>query len=99
MPRMVQCVKLKKEAEGLDRPPYPNELGKRIHESVSKEAWKLWVAHSTMLVNEYRIDVSSKSGTEMLLKQAEQFFFGDGGDKPEGYVAPTEGGGGHGHGH
>lgn len=96
---MVQCAKLKKEAEGLDRPPYPNELGKRIFESVSKEAWKQWVAHSTMLVNEYRIDVSSRSGTEMLLKQAEQFFFGDGGDKPEGYVPEGSAGGGHGHGH
>ena len=99
MPRMVQCAKLKKEAEGLDRPPYPNELGKRIFEGVSKEAWKLWLAHSTMLVNEYRIDVSSRSGTEMLLKQAEEFFFGDGGARPEGYVPPSEGGSGHGHGH
>ncbi len=96
---MVQCAKLNKEAEGLDRQPYPNELGKRIFENVSKEAWKLWVAHSTMLVNEYRIDVSSKSGTEMLLKQAESFFFGDGGAKPEGYVPEGSTGGGHGHGH
>ena len=92
MARMVHCVKLDKEAEGLDRPPYPNELGKRIFESVSKEAWKAWVSHSTMLVNEYRVDVSSKSGTEFLLKQAESYFFGDGGAKPEGYVAPTAGG-------
>ncbi len=97
MPRMVQCAKLKKEAEGLDRPPYPNELGKRIFESVSKEAWKQWLSHSTMLVNEYRIDVSSRSGTEMLLKQAEAFFFGDGGARPEGYVPPSDEGHGHGH--
>lgn len=94
MPRMVHCAKLNKEAEGLDRPPYPNELGKRIFESVSKEAWKQWVSHSTMIVNEYRIDVSSRSGTEMLLKQAEAFFFGDGGARPDGYVPPSEG---HGH--
>lgn len=91
MPRMVHCAKLNKEAEGLDRPPYPNELGKRIFESVSKEAWKQWVSHSTMIVNEYRIDVSSRSGTEMLLKQAEAFFFGDGGARPDGYVPPSEG--------
>ena len=90
---MVHCAKLKKDAEGLDRPPYPNELGKRIYESVSKEAWKQWVSRSTMLVNEYRIDVSSRSGTEMLLKQAEAFFFGDGGARPEGYVPPSAGGG------
>lgn len=86
MPRMVYCAKLKKEAEGLDRPPYPNELGKRIYESISKEAWKQWVAHSTMIVNEYRLDVSSKEGTRILLEQAEAFFFGDGGKRPEGYV-------------
>jgi Fe-S cluster biosynthesis and repair protein YggX len=84
--RMVQCVKIGKEAEGLDRPPFPNALGKRIFENVSKDGWKLWLAHSTMLINEYRLDLSSKQGTEMLLKQCEEFFFGDGGAKPEGYV-------------
>jgi Fe-S cluster biosynthesis and repair protein YggX len=89
--RMVQCVKLGHEAEGLDRPPFPNELGKRIHESVSKEGWKQWLAHSTMLINEYRIDLSSKQGTEFLLKQCEDFFFGSGGKAPEGYVAPAAG--------
>lgn len=89
MARMVQCVKLGHEAEGLDRPPFPNDLGKRIFESVSKEGWKQWLAHSTMLINEYRVDLSSKSGTEFLLKQVEAFFFGDGGAKPEGYVPPS----------
>jgi Fe-S cluster biosynthesis and repair protein YggX len=88
--RMVQCVKIGREAEGLDRPPFPNALGKRLFESVSKEGWKLWLAHSTMLINEYRLDLSSKQGTEMLLKQCEEFFFGDGGAKPEGYVPPTD---------
>lgn len=90
MARLVHCAKLQKEAEGLDRPPYPNELGKRIFENVSKEAWKLWISHSTMLVNEYRIDVSSRTGTEFLLKQAEAFFFGDGGAKPEGFVPESK---------
>ena len=91
MPRMVQCAKLNKEAEGLDRQPYPNDLGKRIFENISKEAWKAWVGHSTMLVNEYRVDVSSKSGTEFLLKQCEAYLFGDGGAQPEGYVPPSKG--------
>ena len=90
--RMVQCVKLGREAEGLDRPPFPNELGKRVYENVSKEAWKLWIAHSTMLINEYRLELSSKQATEFLLKQCEEFFFGEGGAKPEGYVPPSEGG-------
>lgn len=89
--RMVQCAKLKKEAEGMDRNPYPKvELGQRIYDSISKEAWKEWIAHSTMLVNEYRIDMSSKQGTTFLLEQAEKFFFGDGVAKPEGYVPPSE---------
>jgi Fe-S cluster biosynthesis and repair protein YggX len=86
--RMVHCVKLDREAEGLDRKPFPNALGERIYESVSKEGWKQWLAHSTMLINEYRVDLSSKQGTEFLLKQAEAFFFGDGGAQPEGYVPP-----------
>ncbi|AKF05268.1 oxidative damage protection protein [Sandaracinus amylolyticus] len=90
--RMVQCVKLGREAEGLDRPPFPNELGKRVYENVSKEAWKQWIAHSTMLINEYRLELSSKQATEFLLKQCEEFFFGAGGAKPEGYVPPSESG-------
>lgn len=90
MARMVQCVKLGHEAEGLDRQPFPNELGKRLFENVSKEGWKQWLAHSTMLINEYRVDLSSKSGTEFLLKQCEEFFFGSGGAMPEGYVPPAD---------
>lgn len=78
----VFCVKTQKEGERLDRVPFPNALGQRIYESVSKEGWQLWIAHSTMLVNEYRIDVSSRQGTEFLLKQAEEFFFGEGSELP-----------------
>jgi Fe-S cluster biosynthesis and repair protein YggX len=89
-PRMVHCIKLGHEAEGLARPPFPNELGKRIQEQVSKEGWKQWLAHSTMLINEYRVDLQSKEGTKFLLEQCEKFFFGDGGMKAEGYVPPTE---------
>ena len=82
MAETVFCVKTQKEGEKLDRPPFPNELGQRIYENVSKEGWRLWIAHSTMLVNEFRIDVSSKQGTEFLLKQAEEFFFGEGSELP-----------------
>ncbi len=95
--RTVHCVKTAQDGEGLDRPPFKNELGQRIFENVSKEGWKLWLAHSTMLINEYRLDLSSKQGTEFLLKQAEAFFFGDGGAKPEGYVPPTPDHAGHDH--
>lgn len=90
--RMVQCVKLQKEAEGLERPPFPNALGQRVFENVSKEAWKQWLAHSTMLINEYRVDLQSKQGTSFLLEQCEKFFFGEGVAQPEGYVPPSEAG-------
>ena len=86
MARMVKCVKLGKEAEGLDYPTYPGELGKRIWESVSKEAWKMWLGHQTMLMNEYRIDLSDKSSRQILKQQMEQFFFGDGSQLPPDFV-------------
>ncbi|GAB5540472.1 MAG: oxidative damage protection protein [Sandaracinaceae bacterium] len=78
----VFCVKTQKEGEKLPRPPFPNELGQRIHDSISQDGWRLWIAHSTMLINEFRIDVSSKQGTEFLLKQCEEFFFGEGSELP-----------------
>ncbi len=81
-PRTVKCAKLGKEGEGLARPPFRNELGQRIFENISKEAWKLWLAHSTMLINEYRVDVMTKPGTEFLLKECEKFFFGEGSEAP-----------------
>lgn len=87
---MVQCKKLGREAEGLPRPPFPNELGKRIYESISKDAWKEWLGHSTMLINEYRVDLQSKEGTKFLLEQCEKFLFEGGGMQAEGYVPPTE---------
>jgi Fe-S cluster biosynthesis and repair protein YggX len=85
----VFCVKTQREGERLHRVPYPNELGQRIYEHVSQEGWQEWLAHSTMLVNEFRIDVSSRQGTEFLLKQAEEFFFGDGGERPPDFVDPS----------
>ena len=89
MATMVKCVKLGREAEGLDRPPYPGELGKRIFENVSKEAWAAWIKHQTMLVNENRLNLADARARQYLARQMEQFFFGDGGDKPTGYVPPS----------
>ena len=89
-PRMVQCIKLGHEAEGMARPPFPNELGKKLFDDVSKEAWKLWLAHSTMLINEYRIDLQSKEGTKFLLEQCEKFFYGGEVAQASGYVPPGE---------
>jgi Fe-S cluster biosynthesis and repair protein YggX len=86
MARTVKCVKLQQELEGLDKPPVPGELGKRIYENVSKEGWKLWTNHMTMLVNEYRLSMSNPDAQKFLLEQLEQFFFGEGAALPPDYV-------------
>jgi Fe-S cluster biosynthesis and repair protein YggX len=88
MARMVKCVKLGKEAEGLDFPPWPGELGKRIFESVSKEAWQQWMGHQTMLMNEYRLNPLDPKARKLIAEEMEKFFFGGGSRPPEGYVAP-----------
>ena len=88
MPRTVQCTYLKREAEGLDRVPYPGELGKRIYASISKEAWQLWLRHQTMLINEYRLSPIDPKARQFLVAEMEKFLFGDGSQAPEGYVAP-----------
>jgi Fe-S cluster biosynthesis and repair protein YggX len=88
MSRTVQCVKLGKEAEGLDFQPYPGELGKRIFENVSKEAWQLWMQQQTMLINEYRLNPLDPKSRAFIEEQMEKFFFGEGADIPEAYVPP-----------
>ena len=88
MTRMVQCVKLGKEAEGLDFPTYPGELGKRIWENVSKEAWQLWLSHQTMIINEYRLSPIDPKARELLEKEMEKFFFGEGAELPPDFVPP-----------
>ncbi|MCG1054624.1 oxidative damage protection protein [Mycetohabitans sp. B5] len=91
MARMVHCVKLGKEAEGLDFPPLPGELGKRIFESISKEAWQAWLKQQTMLINENRLNMADPRARQYLLKQTEKFFFGEGADVASGYVPPANG--------
>lgn len=88
MSRTVQCVKLGKEAEGLAKPPYPGELGQRIFDSISKEAWQQWMGQQTILINEYRISVIDPKGRAFLEEQMEKFFFGDGADTPDGFTPP-----------
>lgn len=88
MPRMIHCVKLGREAEGLDFPPVPGELGKKLWENVSKEAWAAWQKHQTMLVNENRLNLADARARKYLLTQMEQYFFGEGADQPMGYVPP-----------
>ncbi len=88
MTRMVQCVKLGVEAEGLERPTYPGELGKRIYLQVSREAWAGWVRHQTMLINEYRLTPVDPQARKYLEDEMEKYFFGEGSTLPDGFVAP-----------
>ena len=90
MPRTIYCTYLKKEAEGLDFAPYPGELGKRIFDNVSKEAWVLWLKHQTMLVNENRLNLADARARQYLARQMENFFFAAGADQPAGYVPPAQ---------
>lgn len=85
MSRMVHCIKLGKEAEGLAAPPYPGELGQKIFDNVSKEAWQLWMAQQTMLINENRLSVINPEHRKFLEAEMEKFFFGEGSAPPEGY--------------
>jgi len=88
--RTVQCVILKKEAEGLDYPPAPGELGRKIYETVSKEAWEQWTAQQTMLINEYRLNLADDRAQKLLMEKMQEFFYGGGVEPPPDYVAPKE---------
>lgn len=88
MTRTVNCIKLGVEAEGLKMPPYPGELGKRIFENVSVEAWQQWLRHQTMLINEYRLTPIEPKDRKFLEGEMEKFFFGEGSQTPEEFVAP-----------
>ena len=90
MSRKVHCVKLDKEAEGLNAVTYPGELGKRIYEQVSQEAWQMWLSHQTMLINEYRLTPIEPKAREFLEEEMEKFFFGGGSEKPKDFVEPEK---------
>ncbi len=91
MSRRVNCILLGREAPGLDYLPYPGELGRRIYENVSKEAWTRWVQHQTMLINEYRLTPIEPKARKFLEAEMEKFFFGAGSQKPSEFVEPGGG--------
>lgn len=86
--RMVQCIKLKKELPGLERPTYPGDLGKRIYLNVSQEAWTSWVNHQTMLINEYRLTPVDPKARKFLEEEMDKFLFTDEESVISGYVPP-----------
>jgi len=83
MSRKVKCVKLNKEADGLDYVPYPGDLGQRIYDNVSKEAWQMWLKHQTMLINENRLIPIEPRARQFLEQEMDKFFFGEGSAAPE----------------
>ena len=88
MSRMVQCVKLGQQLPGLPYKPFNDALGQRIYDNVSQEAWLMWLEHSKMLINEYRLDLMSPKAQQILREQVEQYFFGEGSALPPDYVQP-----------
>ncbi|MFY7697439.1 MAG: oxidative damage protection protein [Legionella sp.] len=86
MSRLVTCIKLKQNIEGLSSPPFSGELGDRIFQQVSKQAWTMWLSHQTMLINEYRLSMIDPKAREFLQQEMEKFFFGEGSRPPAGYV-------------
>ena len=90
MSRMIHCIKLDREAEGLGRLPYPGPLGQRIFNEVSAEAWSEWLHFQTMLINEYRLTPVDPKARKFLEGEMEKYFFGEGSKKPEGFVEPEK---------
>ncbi|MEE9327063.1 MAG: oxidative damage protection protein [Cocleimonas sp.] len=86
MARMVNCLKLGKEAEGLDRLTYPGDLGQKIYDNISKEAWQEWVNHQTMLMNEYRLSPINEKDRKFLEEEMEKFLLGDGGSAIDNFT-------------
>jgi len=90
MSHKIYCQKLKIEAEGLPTPPYPGKIGQKIYENISQQAWADWLAHQTMLINEYRLNLTEASARDFLRTEMENFLFGDGSQKPSGFVQPED---------
>jgi Fe-S cluster biosynthesis and repair protein YggX len=86
MSRFIECAKLGKQAEGLENAPMPGEIGKKIYDQISKQAWQMWIAHQTMLINEYRLSMRDAKSRAFLLEEMDKFLFGAGSEKPAGFV-------------
>ena len=90
MSRTIHCIKLGKEAEGLDRAPVPGEVGKKLYEQVSKEAWAGWLAHQTRLINEYRLSLAEAESRKFLMTELDKYFFGGGELAKTSYIPPRK---------
>lgn len=88
MSKQVFCIKLNQEAEGMKAPPFPGELGTKLFNQVSQTAWNMWTAHQTMLINEYRLNLADPKSREFLMQELQNYFFGNGSEKPQGFTEP-----------
>ena len=88
MARQVFCIKLNQESEGMNAQPFPGPIGDKVYQHVSKKAWGMWLAHQTMLINEYRLNLSDPKSREFLSIELQKYFFGEGSEKPSGFVNP-----------
>jgi Fe-S cluster biosynthesis and repair protein YggX len=86
----IACVKLKKNADQMKSPPFPGPLGEKIHQSISQTAWQMWLAHQTMLINEYRLNLSDPKAREFLQQEMQSYLFGEGSNLPSGFKPPEE---------
>lgn len=86
MTRLIFCVKLNQEAEGMSAPPFPGALGEQIYNHISKQAWTMWLSHQTMLINEYRLSLLDPKAREFLREEMEKYFFKEGSEKPAGFI-------------
>jgi Fe-S cluster biosynthesis and repair protein YggX len=89
MPRIVNCAKLGRELPGLDKPPFPGPLGERIYNEISREAYNLWPAQATVIINHYGLSLGDPNAQKILMQQMEEFFFGENARMPEGWTPPT----------
>ena len=93
MPRMVHCVKLGRELPGLEKPPFPGKLGERIYENISQQAYDMWSAQSTLIMNHYGLNMADPEARKILREQMEEFFFGAEAQMPEGWIPEGSGAG------
>ncbi len=85
MNKEIFCTKLNQNAECLDAPPFPGPLGEKIFNQISKQAWKMWISHQTMLINEYRLSLIDPKAREFLQQEMQKYFFGEGSTQPAGF--------------
>jgi Fe-S cluster biosynthesis and repair protein YggX len=90
MANNIFCIKLNQQAEAMKAPPFPGDLGQKIFNQISQRAWEMWLAHQTMLINEYRLNLADPESRAFLIAEMQKYFFGEGSETPKGFVNPEK---------